>query len=91
LTLATRNPKAYGEDLQRWIAYGASPRGTIALDRCARAHAWINGRDFVAPEDVHAIAHDVLRHRILLSYEAEAEGVTSDKVIAALIARVPLP
>jgi len=91
LTLATRKPKSYGEDLQRWIAYGASPRGTIALDRCARAHAWLNGRDFVTPEDVHAIVHDVLRHRILLSYEAEAEGVTSDKVIAALIARVPLP
>jgi MoxR-like ATPase len=91
LTLATRNPKSYGEDLKRWIAYGASPRGTIALDRCARAHAWLNGRDFVAPEDVHAIAHDVLRHRVLLSYEAEAEGVTSDKVITALIARVPLP
>ncbi|HSN00355.1 MAG TPA: MoxR family ATPase [Rudaea sp.] len=91
LTLATRNPKSYGEDLQRWVSYGASPRGTIALDRCARAHAWLNGRDFVAPEDVHAIAHDVLRHRVLLSYEAEAEGVTSDKVIAALIARVPLP
>ena len=91
LTLATRNPKSYGEDLRRWVSYGASPRGTIALDRCARAHAWLNGRDFVAPEDVHAIAHDVLRHRVLLSYEAEAEGVTSDKVIAALIARVPLP
>jgi MoxR-like ATPase len=91
VTLATRKPKSYGEDLMRWIAYGASPRGTIALDRCARAHAWLNGRDFVAPEDVHAIVHDVLRHRILLSYEAEAEGVTSDKVITALIARVPLP
>lgn len=91
LTLATRNPKSWGDDLKRWIAYGASPRGTIALDRCARAHAWLNGRDFVAPEDVHAIAHDVLRHRVLLSYEAEAEGVTPDKVIDALIARVPLP
>jgi len=91
LTLATRAAKAYGEDFARWIAYGASPRGTIALDRCARAHAWLNDRDFVAPEDVHAVAHDVLRHRILLSYEAEAEGVTSDKVIDALLQRVPLP
>ena len=91
LTLATRAPKTYGEDLARWVAYGASPRGTIALDRCARAHAWLKRRDYVAPEDVHAVAHDVLRHRVLLSYEAEAEGVTPDRLIDALIARVPLP
>ena len=91
LTLATRTPKMYGEDLARWVAFGASPRGTIALDRCARAHAWLKGRDYVAPEDVHAVAHDVLRHRVLLSYEAEAEGVTPDRLIDALIARVPLP
>ena len=91
LTLASRAGRMYGEDLARWIAYGASPRGTIAIDRCARAHAWLAGRDFVAPEDVHTVAHDVLRHRILLSYEAEAEGVTPDKVIDALLARVPLP
>jgi MoxR-like ATPase len=91
LTLATRAPKAYGEDLARWVAYGASPRGTIALDRCARAHAWLKGRDFVAPEDIHAVAYEVLRHRVLLSYEAEAEGVTPDHLIGALIERVPLP
>ena len=91
LTLATRAPKVYGEDLARWVAYGASPRGTIALDRCARAHAWLKGRDFVAPEDIHAIAYEVLRHRVLLSYEAEAEGVTPDRLIGALIERVPLP
>jgi MoxR-like ATPase len=91
LTLATRTAKAYSPDLARWIAWGASPRGTIALDRCARAHAWLSGRDFVAPEDIHAVAHDVLRHRVLLSYEAEAEGITSDKVIDALLQRVPLP
>ncbi|HZQ61761.1 MAG TPA: MoxR family ATPase [Casimicrobiaceae bacterium] len=91
LTLATRAPQHYGEDVARWIAYGASPRGTIALDRCARAHAWLRGRDFVTPEDVHAVAHDVLRHRVLLSYEAEAEGVTPDKIIDALLVRVPLP
>jgi len=91
LTLASRASKTYGDDLVRGIAYGASPRGTIALDRCARAHAWLAGRDFVTPEDVHAVAHGVLRHRILLSYEAEAEGITSDKVIDALLQRVPLP
>ena len=91
LTLATRKPQAYGEDLARWVAYGASPRGTIALDRCARAHAWLQRRDYVAPEDIHAVAHDVLRHRVLLSYEAEAEGKTPDRIIDALLARVPLP
>ncbi len=91
LTLATRSPKAYGEDLSRWVAYGASPRGTIALDRCARAHAWLKARDFVTPEDIHAVAADVLRHRVLLSYEAEAEGVTPDTLISALLERVPLP
>jgi MoxR-like ATPase len=91
LTLATRSGSAFGNDLARWIAYGASPRGTIALDRCSRSRAWLHGRDFVTPDDVHAVAHDVLRHRVLISYEAEAEGITSDKVIAALIERVPLP
>jgi MoxR-like ATPase len=91
LVLATREPSRYGEELKRWVAYGASPRGTIALDRCARAHAWLAGRDYVTPEDVHAIATDVLRHRVLLSYEAEAEGVNSDRVVATLLERVPLP
>jgi MoxR-like ATPase len=91
LVLATRAPAAYGAELTRWIAFGASPRGTIAMDRCARAHAWLAGRDFVSPEDVHAIAADVLRHRILLTYEAEAEGVSSDEVIRLLLERVPLP
>jgi len=91
LTLATRAGPSYGDDIARWIAYGASPRGTIAIDRCSRARAWLNGRDFVTPDDVHAVAHDVLRHRVLVSYEAEAEGITSDKVIDALLQRVPLP
>ncbi|MFI4969675.1 MAG: AAA family ATPase [Lysobacterales bacterium] len=91
LVLATRDPSPYGAELSRYIAYGASPRGTIALDRCARAHAWLAGRDYVTPEDVHAIAVDVLRHRVLLSYEAEAEGISSDKVVAMLLERVPLP
>jgi len=90
LVMATREPQHYGEDIADWIDFGASPRGTIALERCARAHAWLNGRDFVSPDDVQAIAHDVLRHRILLSFEAEASGMTPDKVIDELISRVPL-
>ena len=76
LVLASRAPAQTDKALARWIAYGASPRGTIALDRCARAHAWLNGHDFVSPEDVRAVAHDVLRHRVLLTFEAEAEGIT---------------
>ena len=91
LVLATRNAGAYGPELKRWIAWGASPRGTIALDRCARAHAWLSGRDYALPEDVHAIAHEVLRHRVLLSYEAEAEGVRADQVIKRVLDLVPLP
>lgn len=90
LVMATRRPENYGEDLANWIDYGASPRGTIALERCARAHAWLNNRDFVSPDDVQAIAHDVLRHRILLSFEAEASGMTANKVINELINRVPV-
>ena len=73
------------------MEWGASPRGTIALDRCARARAWLNGRNFVAPEDVHAVAPDVLRHRVLLSYPARAEGMTPDDAVAELIRTVPLP
>jgi len=91
IVLTTRNPKLYGDDIAYWIQYGASPRASIALDRCARAHAWIMGRDFVDPEDVQAMAYDVLRHRLLLSYEAEAEGVDADRFIDELIARIPLP
>src|SRR5210317_1456534 len=75
LVLATRQPDAYGEDLARWLQYGASPRATIALDRCARAHAWLEGRDFVSPEDIQNVAPDVLRHRLILDYEAEALGI----------------
>ena len=75
IVLASRNPAAYSEDLARWINYGGSPRATIALDRCARAHAWLNDRDYVSPEDVQAMAFEVLRHRILISYEAEADGI----------------
>ena len=91
LVLATRDPDRYGDDLARWIAWGASPRATIALDRCARAHAWLDGRDYVAPHDVQAIAHDVLRHRVLLGFEAEAEGIDPDHVVDALLSRVAVP
>ena len=90
LVIASRQPEKYSEQLQRWISYGASPRATIALDRCARAHAWLQGRDYVSPEDVQAIAYDVLRHRILVSYQAEADGVDSDKIIEDIINRVPV-
>lgn len=91
LVLATRDAGRYGTELKRWIAWGGSPRATIALDRCARAQAWLAGRAYVLPEDVHAIAHEVLRHRVLLSYEAQAEGVRPDQVIARLLDLVPLP
>jgi MoxR-like ATPase len=89
LVMATRKPGAYARDLDGWLRYGASPRATIALDRCARALAWLEGRDFVSPEDVQALAPDVLRHRVLLSYEMEAEGRGPDDFIAALLERVP--
>jgi len=91
LVMATREPAKYSPDLARWIEYAASPRATIALDRCSRAHAWLAGRDYVGPEDVQTIAPDVLRHRVLLSFEAEAAGVSSDDVIAELLARVAVP
>ncbi len=91
LIVATRQSGRYGEDLGRWLAYGASPRATIALDRCARAHAWLDGRDYVGPEDVQMLCHDVLRHRLILNYEAEAEGVSVEQIIDELIARVAVP
>ena len=91
MVLATRTPARYGEDLAAWIEYGASPRATIALDRCARAHAWLAGRDFVTPEDIQALTPDILRHRLLLSYEAEADGVTKTRLIEELLARVAVP
>jgi MoxR-like ATPase len=91
LIQATRNPSAYGEDLARWVQYGGSPRATIGLDRSARAHAWLAGRDFVSPEDIQIMAPDVLRHRLILNYEAEADGVTTDQVINALLERVAVP
>ena len=91
IILATRNPEAYGQDLASWLQFGASPRASIALDRCARAKAWLSQRDFVAPEDIQDLAYDVLRHRLILSYEAEAEGITTDHFIKELLARVAVP
>ncbi len=91
LVVATRNANAYNEELNGQILYGASPRATIALDVCARINAWIDGRDFVGPEDVHAVVFDVLRHRIILSFQAQAQGVKSDDIIENLLKAVPLP
>ena len=90
LILATRDAATLDPELARWTAFGASPRGTIALDRCARALAWLDGRDYVTPDDVQTMAYDVLRHRILLTFEAEAEGMTADSVLQRLIDRVPV-
>jgi MoxR-like ATPase len=89
LVLATRHPGRYDSALDNLIEYGASPRATIALDRCARARAWLAGRDFVTPEDVMVLAADVLRHRIIPSFEAEAEGHSVDSLIARLLELVP--
>ena len=89
LVMATRNPGRYSKELSAWIDFGASPRGTIALDLCSRAHAWLKGNDFVSPEDVHEVVHDVLRHRVLLSFEAEAAGVDADKVLSTILELVP--
>ena len=91
LIVATRHPEKYDEALSGLVMYGASPRATIALDRCAKINAWISGRDFVTPEDIHAVIYDILRHRIILSFEAQAEGYTSDEIITKLLKVVPLP
>lgn len=91
LVMATRNPAVYSEEIASFLRFGASPRATIALDRCAKAHAWLNARDFVTPKDIHVVLHEVLRHRILMSYEAEAEGITSDLFIDKLLEFIPVP
>jgi len=91
VVLSTRESERYGEDLEGQLQYGASPRATIALDRCARAHAWLAGRDFVTPVDIQTVAHDVLRHRVLLSFEAEAAGRTPDQIVDVLLSRVGVP
>ena len=91
IILATRDPAAYNLELASWIQYGASPRASIALDRGARAKAWLQQRDFVTPEDIQDMAYDVLRHRLILTYEAEAEGITPDHIIEKLIALIAVP
>ncbi|WP_233281624.1 AAA family ATPase [Pseudomonas tructae] len=90
LVNATRHPEPYDADLRRWIRIGASPRGGISLDRVARAHAWLNGQDFVSPDNVRAIVHPVLRHRLQLSYDAISDGVGADQVIDRLLDRVAI-
>jgi MoxR-like ATPase len=90
LVVASRDPKSLDAELANWIEVGASPRATIALDRCARAHAWLNDRDYVSPDDVQAVAHDVLRHRLILSFEAEADGIRKDYIIDRLLQVVPV-
>ena len=97
LTMSTRRDHTekdtedtLNNDLDQWIDYGVSPRATIALDRCARAHAWLAGKDHVSPDDIQTVIHDVYRHRLLLSYEAEAQGITADQVIDLLVQTVPV-
>jgi MoxR-like ATPase len=90
LVMATRSPQNYSANLAAWIEYGGSPRATIALDRCAKSLAWLRGRDFVSPDDVQELVHDILRHRLILSFEAEANGITKDQVIDSLVEHVPV-
>lgn len=91
LVQATRTPDAFSENLARWIELGGSPRASLALDRCSRTHAWMAGRDYVDPEDVRAIAPDVFRHRLGLTFEAQGEGISADQVVAELLSVVALP
>ncbi|HEY5655006.1 MAG TPA: MoxR family ATPase [Woeseiaceae bacterium] len=91
IVIATRDPGSVKESLAGQVMYGASPRASIAIDRCARACAWLAGRDYVAPEDIQAVAADVLRHRIVLSFEAEADGITADSIIEGILGSVGVP
>ncbi len=91
VVVATRNPGAVNSDLEGQVLYGASPRASMGIDRAARAHAWLDGRDFVGPEDIQAVAPDVLRHRLVLSFEAEADGVDSNTIIAGVLDGVGVP
>ena len=89
--MATRSPANYDETLASWLTYGASPRATIALERCARANAWLNDRDFVTPDDVRKVFFNTLRHRIIISYQAEADGISPDTVLERILELVPSP
>ncbi|WP_019557781.1 AAA family ATPase [Thiomicrorhabdus arctica] len=90
LVMATRQPQTYSADLAELIAVGVSPRATIAISRCARAHAWLQGKDFVSPDDVQAVVHDVFRHRILLNFEADAKNITPDDITDQILSFVPV-
>jgi MoxR-like ATPase len=90
LVMATRQPQVYSSDLVKWIAYGVSPRATIALSRGARAHAWLQGRNYVSPDDVQAVIHDIFRHRLLLNFEAESQSITADDVVNHILKLVPI-
>lgn len=90
LIVATREPARYDAELANWLEFGASPRATIALDRCARANAYLHGRDYVSPDDVQAVAMDCLKHRLIISFEAEASGVTSAAAVERLVNVVPV-
>ncbi|MGI9401994.1 MAG: AAA family ATPase [Rhizobiaceae bacterium] len=91
LVYATRTPEALSDDLRRWIEIGASPRASLALDKCGRTHAWLSGRDYVDPQDVRTIVHDVFRHRISLSFEAQGDGKSADDVTDEIVRLVALP
>jgi len=91
LVYATREPARYTEELAQWIDVGASPRASLALDRCSRVHAWLKKRDYVDPEDVRAVVHDVFRHRLLMSYEAQGKGVKADDATSRIVELVALP
>lgn len=91
LVQATRTPGDLSDELAEWIEIGASPRASLALDKCSRAHAWLEGRDYVDPQDIHAIAHNVFRHRLKLRFEAVGEGITPDQAITNMLELVALP
>ena len=91
IIMATRKPEAYSQELASWLEYGVSPRATLSLERCARARAYLHERDFVSPEDIQAVAPNVLRHRLLLSYQAQADGVSADDVINHILSQVAVP